>query len=172
MIKFFKLFNKSAGDRFGDNMRLERTMEGTVMEVATLFLVIGLWTAAVYMFRNAPETIPTHFDVNGIANNEGSRLTLLLLAAVGTLVSGLMLAGAYAPKKMVNMPVKVTHMRQLVIMSRMLRVMAILMVLLFISIVFMIGYPEAPQPRIIMMVIVGLFMVVPVGFTIAARNKK
>ena len=53
----------------GPHQRMPRTFEGTIFEVGALFLVIALWAVAVYMYQHAPESIPTHFDLQGNPNN-------------------------------------------------------------------------------------------------------
>ena len=171
MKYFFKTYRKN-NDANGESLRVRRTKESTIFELVALVLLIALWTLAISMYRHAPESIPTHFDLEGNANNYGSRLTLLVIAGVGTLIGVLMMASAYAPKQMTNVPMTINNMRQVNILSRMLRIMGIVMILLMMSLICMIGYPEARLPRICMMVLVGVIVVVPVGFTIAARSKK
>ena len=161
-------------DKTPDNSitRMPRTLESTVFELLTLMLIIVLWAVAVLAYSHAPEVIPVHFDVKGNANGYESPVSLLMVAAIGTLISGLMLAAAYAPKQKSKMGSTINNYAQMVVVARMLRVMAVLLVTLFICIEVMMSQPDARIPKILTVVLVALIMATPIAGAIAVSCKR
>lgn len=161
-------------DKTPDNSitRMPRTLESSVFELLTLMLIIVLWAVAVLAYSHAPESIPIHFDVEGNPNGYDSPVSLLMVAAIGTLVSGLMLASAYAPKQKSKMGSKINNYAQMVVVARMLRVMAVLLVTLFICIVVMMSQPDARLPKILTVVLVVLIAAAPIAGAFVVRSKR
>ena len=147
--------------------RMPRTLESTVFELLTLMLIIVLWAVAVLAYSHAPEVIPVHFDVKGNANGYESPVSLLMVAAIGTLISGLMLASAYAPKQKSKMGSKINNYAQMVVVARML-----LLVTLFICIEVMMSQPDARIPKILTVVLVALIVATPIAGAIAVCCKR
>lgn len=127
--------------------RMPRTVEGTIFEVVALFMVIAMWGLAVYMFHHAPETIPTHFDIHGNPNSYGSRVSLLYLAGGGTFAAVILLVCAYFPTTFMRVPPSKVTIRQCVVISRGVRITSLLFCLFFSSLIFMVCYPNAWQPK-------------------------
>lgn len=153
-----------------EHISLGRTLESTIFEVVALFLVIALWALAVWMYRHAPESIPTYIDASGQPNNDGSRLVLLYMAGLGTFVTLLMMLAAYHATRFVNLPVKIDNIRRVTLASRMVRIMALLLCLLHIIIIFQIAYPEAPQPVYLLGTWVVLIILIPIIFCILIKR--
>lgn len=152
------------------HVRMPRTTEGTVFEVVGLFLLIALWVVAVWMYRHAPETIPTHFDATGTPNNYGSRLMLIWVAVGGTLAMLLMFVCAYFPSATVNLPVKLNTWPRRMMASRLVRILALLMGMLAITIILKIGFPEDVLPNWLFFAFVGLIVVMPLVFVLIIKN--
>ena len=169
MRRFIRLkFFRSDCDDL-QHVRMPRTLESTIFEVVALFLVIAIWVVAILMYRHAPETIPTHFDLAGNPNNEGSRLTLLVLAGIGTLLTILLMACAYVPTTAVKRDIKLVNQRQYVLASRMVRCIALLTCLLFLCCILMIGFPTS-YVRYLLFTFIGLVIVIPLVFVIFIKR--
>ncbi|MBP5507470.1 MAG: DUF1648 domain-containing protein [Prevotella sp.] len=170
-LRFFRLFRSGCDDV--KHVRMGRTMESTIFELVALVLVVTMLVLAVIMYFHAPETIPTHFDAAGHPNNEGSRLTLLIVAGVGSILTVLFMVGAYVPTGVINPPPNLETPRQFVLASRMVRVLALLLCLLFICIILMMCYPTAGCgiPLIILVISIALTPVVFAIFIRRARNR-
>ncbi len=170
-LKFFRLFRSGCDDV--KHVRMGRTMESTIFELVALVLVITMLVLAVIMYFHVPETIPTHFDAAGHPNNEGSRLTLLIVAGIGAFVTVLLMAGAYVPTGVINPPPNLETPKQFVLASRMVRVLALLVCLLFICIILMMCYPTAGCgiPLIVLVILIALTPVVFAIFIRRARNR-
>lgn len=170
-LRLFRFF-KSDCDKV-QHIRMGRTLESTIFEIASLFIIIVTWVVAVLMYRHAPETIPTHFDLNGNPNNEGSRMVILFIAGISTILTLGMTACAYVPTYVVNPPTKLKTPRQYILAGRMVRIIALVTGLLFISTILMMGYPESPWPRYLLIAAIGMIIVVTIIFTILiARARK
>ena len=170
MIRFFRFFRffKSDCDQV-EHLRMGRTIESTVFEVAALAIIIATWVLAIWMYRHAPESIPTHFDLEGNPNNEGSRLVILIMAGVSTVLTALLMACAYVPTYVVNPPSKLENFRQYVLASRMVRIIALVMALLFACVIFMMCYPESPVPKYLLITLTVMIVVVAIVFAIMIK---
>lgn len=170
-LKFFRFFRSGCDDV--EHVRMERSLESTIFEMVALFLIIVMWVLAGWMYVHSPETIPTHFDAAGNPNDYGSRLTLLIVAAIATVVTVLMMVGAYYPTGAINPPPKLETPRQYVLASRMVRVMALLVCLLFICVILLICYPTSKTgiPLITMVALIALTPVIFAIFIRRARNQ-
>ena len=164
------IFNKRRENE--NDLRIHRNTEGTIFEIAVLFLIILMWIAAVLIYRHSPETIPTHFDLKGNPNGYSSRSTLFIIAAIGTAISAIMLASAYAPSRRFNMPGKITTFRQQWLMARMMRILAVVIALLLIDSMFMTAHPGNRIVVYVMMALVALLFILPLYFTIRAGLMK
>jgi uncharacterized membrane protein len=56
------------------------------LEVLGKIVLVLMWTLVIYVFKRLPNTIPIHFDGYGKANNYGSKLTLLVLPILATII--------------------------------------------------------------------------------------
>ncbi|MBO4849777.1 MAG: DUF1648 domain-containing protein [Prevotella sp.] len=168
-----KLSNYFIIKKYGPHPRMPRTPEGSIFEVVALFLIIALWAVAVYMFHHAPESIPTHFDLQGNPNSYGSRTTLLFLAGGGTLAAVVMLVCAYYPTTFLHVPASKVTLPQCILISRMVRVAALLLCFLFFAIILMVCYPTVWPPKAIFWTVIALLvcMVVALGI-FEAKIKK
>ena len=168
-LKFFRFFRSGCDDV--KHVRMGRSLESTIFELIALVLVITMLVLAIYMYFRVPETIPTHFDAAGNPNNEGSRLTLLIVAGIGTILTALLMAGAYVPTGVINPPPNLENHRQYVLASRMVRVLALLLCLLFICVILLMCYPSAGA-GIPLLVLVALIAATPIVFAIFIRKAR
>jgi hypothetical protein len=95
------------------------------------------------------------------------------VAGIGAFVTVLLMAGAYVPTGVINPPPNLETPRQFVLASRMVRVLALLVCLLFICIILMMCYPTAGCgiPLIVLVILIALTPVVFAIFIRRARNR-
>jgi len=109
----------STGDRF-------------IEAISWAFLAI-LWILTLTFYDKLPDIIPTHFDALGQPNDHGSKLVIMFLPVIGTLVFlGLTVLNMYP--HVFNLPVKITESnayRQYTNATRMIRVLKISITLVF-----------------------------------------
>lgn len=170
-LRFFRFFRSGCDDV--KHVRMGRTMESTIFEMVALFLIVVMWVLAAWMYRHSPETIPTHFDAAGNPNDYGSRLTLFILAGIGTVLTVLLMVGAYVPTGVINPPAKLENQTQYVLASRMVRVLALLLCLLFICCILLVCYPTSYVgiPLISLVVLMTLTPIIFAIFIRRARNR-
>lgn len=154
------------------DIRVGRTLEGTIFELVTAVLVVIMWIVAIVLWSRSPETVPTHFDISGSADSYGDRATMLIVPAIGTIVSLLLLVSAYRPAKMINMPVNVRTPRQFMIVIRMTRILAVVITLMFISITLMTAFPSSKLPFIFLMTTFVCMIAILIYFTIKVGRAK
>src|SRR5690349_21517945 len=56
------------------------------LEMAGLILLALMWGLAIINYLRSPETVPIHFDSSGNPNGYGSKLTLLFLPLIPTIL--------------------------------------------------------------------------------------
>jgi uncharacterized membrane protein len=121
-------------------IKLELTRSDRFIESIGWGLLSLLWILTLLSYENLPETIPTHFNGLGQVNDYGSKMTLMFLPVMGTLLFiGLTALNNYP--HIFNLPVKVTKenaFRQYTNATRMIRVLKIIIVVIFSLVVFVI----------------------------------
>ena len=82
-----------------EKIKVHRTTEGTIFEVAFLVLAVVVWVLIIMMMKNAPDVVATHFDASGRPNGYGSPWGLLFPCIITTVVGACLLAAAYFPRQ-------------------------------------------------------------------------
>lgn len=119
--------------------RMPRTKEGTLFEAVTALLLVLMWAIIARTHASATTAIPTHFDLFGNADGYGDSSTLVTFGLFGTACALLFTLGAYFPKWLVSMPVRVSTPRQYFLVSRMVRVIGVELVLMHIVLTLRMG---------------------------------
>ena len=125
-------------------VKVHRTTEATVFEVAFVILAIIVWGIIIWMIHRAPDIVPTHFDGSGKPNAYGSPAgvtipcIILTIAAIGCMVV------AYFPR-LINSTVKITNIRQVEWTIRLIRVMGITLLLMPLAVVYMMLGMSSPS---------------------------
>lgn len=114
-------------------IKVNRTKEGTIFEIAFLVLAVLVWVLVILMLKSAPSVIATHFDGNGHPNGYGSPWGLLVPCLITTVIGAGLLVQAYYPH-LINMPVEMKNVRQYELAIRSTRIMALMMLLLTLAI--------------------------------------
>lgn len=145
-------------------IKVNRTKEGTVFEIAFVMLTVIVWALIIWMLSKAPDVIATHFDAHGHPNGYGSPWGLLVPCLITTGVGVLLLVVAYHPH-LINMPVEVKNLRQHELAIRSTRVAALVVLLLTLSIPATLLFFESPSPWPIFGS-VGLLLAVAVYYSV------
>lgn len=151
-----------------------RTLEGTLFEIAFLVLAILVWAVIVWLMSRAPDTVPTHFNLEGKADSWGSPTTILFTCIITTVVGAGLLLAAYFPHT-INIPVEVKTPRQVSLVIRMARVMALELLLLTLALAFIslgssIGHESGSVAPVL--IVVGLLLLTCVVFTVLVYKAK
>jgi len=87
---------------------LKFTSFDITLECVGLFLILAIWIIPVLLYKNLPDTIPTHFGINGEADDWGSKTTIFILPVLCLLLYiGLSILNKFP--HIFNYPVKVTE---------------------------------------------------------------
>ena len=145
-------------------IKVNRTTEGTVFELAFLVLAIVVWALIIWMISRAPDIIATHFDANGHPNGYGSPRGLLIPCLITTMVGGGLLVVAYYPH-LINMPVEVKNLRQYELAIRSTRILALIFLLMTLAIPSTLLLFDSPSPWPVLCC-VGLMLVLAAYYSV------
>ncbi len=151
-------------------IKVNRTKEGTVFEIAFLVLAVLVWVLVILMLKSAPSVIATHFDGNGHPNGYGSPWGLLVPCLITTVIGAGLLVQAYYPH-LINMPVEMKTPRQYELGIRSTRVAALTLLLLTLSIPCSLLLFESPSPWPVLAA-VGLLLAVAVYYSVRIYKAK
>ncbi len=126
-------------------IKVNRTKEGTVFEIAFVMLAVIVWALIILMLCKAPDVVATHFDGRGHPNGYGSPWGLVIPCVITTVVGAGLLVVAYHPH-LINMPVEMKTPRQYELGIRSTRVAALTLLLLTLSIPCSLLLFESPTP--------------------------
>lgn len=114
-------------------IKLPFTLFDKSIEVIGLLVLIGFWVFTLYYYPTLPDTIPTHFGGDGEPDGFGSKEMILGLPIVSTILYLALTIFSHFPHKM-NYSVTITAENaevQYRIMSRMIRVLKVVVLLIF-----------------------------------------
>jgi uncharacterized membrane protein len=153
-----------------NNIKVYRTIEGTIFEVAFLILAIIVWGLIIWFVNQAPDIVPTHFDASGNPNAWGSPIGIIFPCSIITISGAAMLILCYFPKSF-NLSEKYKTPRNIVISIRMLRIYSLLMLLLTLAIAWtsLRSTSHSPIPII---TIVAIMVIIGIVTTIATHRVK
>lgn len=84
------------------------TPAGKWMERTGFFLVLLMWGMAIFSYTQLDQTIPTHFNAAGEPDSYGNKISLFILALLGTVIFiGLTILNKYP--HVFNYPVAITE---------------------------------------------------------------
>lgn len=119
-------------------LNLELSSTDQVLEIIGWFTLATLWWLALMSYSQMPDTIPTHYNLAGEADDYGSKETILALPVIGTvLFVGMTIVNRYP--HIFNYPTEITTenaMKQYTIATRMIRYLKLVVLLVFLLIVF------------------------------------
>lgn len=129
-------------------------MEGTIFEIAFAIIAIIVWGLIIWLVHQAPDIVPTHFDASGKPNAYGSPTGVTIPCVILTIGAIVMMVLAYFPRH-INMPFKITNIRQVELAIRQLRIVGITFLFLPLAVAYMMLGMKTPSATP-MLVVVGL----------------
>jgi uncharacterized membrane protein len=153
-----------------NNIKVYRTIEGTIFEVAFLILAIIVWGLIIWFIKQAPDIVPTHFDASGNPNAWGSPTGIIFPCSIMTISGAAMLILCYFPKTF-SLSGNHATPRNYALTIRMLRIMSLLMLLMTLAIAWTVLRLTNHSP-IPIIVIVGIIILVAIINTIAIHRNK
>ena len=154
-------------------VKVHRTIEGTIFETVFTIMAIVVWGLIILMLNQAPDIIPTHFDASGKPNAYGSPMGIVIPCIIVTIAAIGLMVIAYFPRH-INMPFKVTNIRQVELTIRMTRITGLIFLVLTLAIGWTsLGSINHGGPNAIpILTVVGLLFAVIIIFTILIHKAK
>ena len=107
----------------------------TISNIICLLLIVGLIAFLVIEWKSIPDVIPTHFQMNGVADSHGSKSSLIFMPILMIITFAIIAVGELFPESW-NFPVKVTKEnkeRLIRIVGFMLAVIKVLAMCIFLA---------------------------------------
>lgn len=90
-----------------------RTKRHTVLEMLAWLLLLASYGIAIYGMRHLPESIATHYALDGTPDGYGSPGSLLILPIIITIALGIVsLVAHFVPVDMLNVPFEMQEKNQ------------------------------------------------------------
>lgn len=137
-------------------IKVYRTTEATVFEVAFAIVAIIVWGVIIWLVHRAPDIVPTHFDASGNPNAYGSPIGATIPCVILTIGAIVMMVLAYFPRH-INMPFKITNIQQVKLTIRQLRIAGITFLFLPLTVAYMMLAMKTPSATPLL-VVVGLIL--------------
>lgn len=151
-------------------VKVHRTTEATVLEAVFIVVAIVAWGLIIWMIHRAPDIIPTHFDGSGKPNAYGSPAGIAIPCIILTIGAIVIMVLAYFPRH-INMPFKITNIRQVELALRQLRIAGIIFLFVPLAVAYMMLGMSTPSPMP-MLVVIGLLLLEILVFTILIYKAK
>lgn len=120
-------------------IKLIPTTADKLVDILGWLILLALWGWTITHYSSLPETIPTHFNAAGKADGFGSKVSIIALPVIASvLFIGLTVLNRYPHS--FNYPTAITQdnaFRQYTLATRMLRYLKLVLVLVFGGIEFM-----------------------------------
>ena len=152
------------------NVKVHRTTEGTVFEVAFAIVALVVWGIIVWLIHQAPDIVPTHFDGSGNPNAYGSPAGVIIPCGILTIVAIGLMVIAYYPH-LINTTTKITNIRQVELTIRSTRVAGITLLLLALAVAYIMLGMSKPSATPVIAVVVLLILEIII-FSILTNKAK
>ncbi len=152
------------------SVKVYRTSEAIIFETAFAIVAVIVWGIIIWMLYRAPDIVPTHFDASGKPNAYGSPSGILIPCIILTIGAVVCMAIAYFPKH-INMPFKITNIRQVELAIRSVRLAGVTFLLIPLGVVYTMLGMSSPSP-IPILVTIGLILLEFIVFTILIYKAK
>jgi uncharacterized membrane protein len=139
------------------SVKVHRTKEATILEITFAIVAIIVWGIIIWLIHRAPDVVPTHFDTSGNANAYGSPAGVAIPCIILTIAAIVIMVTAYFPRH-INMPFKITNIRQVELTLRQLRIVGITFLFLPLAVAYMMLGTSTPSPTPVLVVIGIIFL--------------
>ena len=137
--------------------RLKRTMTSTLFELVHVTILLGIVVMTYMLWVDAPDRVPTHFDLHGNPNGYSEKSVFWIMAGAAVISTLVLDITSYFPKQM-NMPFSLQTERQCYMVNTLMHISAILAQLIFAYLIYM--FSEGGQAAVIgMPIVLGLVVV-------------
>jgi hypothetical protein len=140
-------------------------------------ILVLVWGLSVLVVATSPTVVPIHFGADGVANNFGSRYTLLILPALYTIIYFLFGMLGNNPQAL-NYPVKITpanQQQQYKLATQLLQMVLVSVGLVFVTIISSIYFINnatiVKLPSWLMIFILSIVFL-PIGYYLFKAIKK
>ena len=151
-------------------VKVHRTTEGTIFEIAFVVIAIVVWGLIIWMIHQAPDIVATHFDASGKPNAYGPPAGIAIPCVIITIVAIVLMTTAYFPR-LINMPTKLTNIRQVKLAIRGVRIAAIILLIMCLATTYTLLGMESPNATPIMAMVV-LLIIETIIFSIVISKTK
>ena len=145
------------------SVKVHRTMEGTILEVIFAIVAVVIWGLIIWLVHQAPDIVPTHFDASGKPNAYGSPAGVTIPCIILTIAAITLMVLAYFPRHL-NMPFKITNIRQVELAIRQVRISGIILLFIPLAVAYMMLGMKTPSATPLLLV-VGL---IPLEFIVTS----
>lgn len=114
-------------------IKIEFTLNDKLIEIFSWLLFVMMWVIPIIGYSMLPDTIPTHFNIAGEADNWGNKLSVYILPVIGTLLFILLTVVNRFPH-IFNYSVEITEdnaLRQYTNATRLIRVLKLVLSVIF-----------------------------------------
>ena len=151
-------------------VKVHRTTEATIFEIVFVIVAVIVWGVIIWLVHRAPDIVPTHFDASGKPNAYGSPVGITIPCALLTIGAIVCMVCAYYPR-LINMPMKITNIRQVELTIRSIRVAGITLLLLALAIAYIMLGMSKPSATPIIAIIVLLILNIFIFSTLINKAK-
>ncbi len=146
-----------------------------ILAIAGLLCFLGFM---IYHYANLPDTIPTHFNSEGIPDSYGAKVTMWLLPAVAVVIYSILSLISRIPEKL-NYPVKITQANarnQYLLGLRLIRYLKFVIILMLFyigyeSVMISLHYSNKLGTWFLPVFISVIFIPIIIYFILALRNR-
>lgn len=118
-------------------IKLQLSPLDKTLEISGKSIIMLLWILTLFAFFKMPDTIPTHFNASGQADNYGNKETIFILPIIATIMfAGLTILNRYP--HVFNYANKITETNapyQYLLAARMIRFIKLMIAILFTTLV-------------------------------------
>lgn len=139
------------------DIKVHRTLEGTVLEIVFAIVAIIVWGIIIWLVHRAPDIVPTHFDASGKPNAYGTPAGVTIPCVILTIAAIVMMVLAYFPRH-INMPFEITNIQQVKLTIRQLRIVGITFLFLPLALAYMMLGMKTPTATPLLVVVGLIFL--------------
>ena len=114
-------------------IKINLTQYDKLLEIGGIIILVIMWTLSAFNYYHSTDTVPIHFNLSGQPDGYGSKVTLLLLPIIPTVIYfGMTQLNKYP--HIFNYMTKITEenaKHQYTIATRMIRILKVSVVLIF-----------------------------------------
>jgi uncharacterized membrane protein len=149
-----------------------------IVEGLSWLILLGMWAYCFIVYNRAPESVPSHFNGSGMADDYSDKLILFVMPVIATvLFVGMTILNKYP--HLFNYPFEITKanaLAQYQNASRLLRMVKIISILLFLYILYktdqiLLGEAESLGTSFMMIAVLSIILTIVLYLVKAYKSK-